>query len=70
MPRSLDSRELCIKIIETVKQHPVLYISEIKGNSVKLPEFRQKVWKRISEELYLDRKLLELNHKFQKNQYS
>ncbi|XP_058810897.1 uncharacterized protein LOC131675777 [Phymastichus coffea] len=51
---SPDSRAISLKIIEAIKQHPVLYISEVKGNAIKLQEFRQKVWKRISDELGLD----------------
>ena len=51
---SPDSNKISLKIIEAIKHHPVLYISEIKGNPIKLQEFRQKVWKRISDELGLD----------------
>jgi isopentenyldiphosphate isomerase len=53
---SPDSHKISLKIIEAIKQHPVLYTSEIKGNAIKIQEFRQKVWKRISDELGLDRK--------------
>lgn len=56
-PYSPDSQKISLKVIEAVKQHPVLYISEVKGNALKLQEFRQKVWKRISDELGLERKL-------------
>ncbi|XP_012149506.1 FAD-dependent oxidoreductase domain-containing protein 1 isoform X2 [Megachile rotundata] len=49
-----DSHKISLKIIEAIKQHPVLYSAEVKGSSVKLQEFRQKVWKRISDELGLD----------------
>lgn len=52
-----DSHKISLKIIEAIHQHPVLYISEVKGNPVKLQEFRQKVWKRIADELSLDRML-------------
>jgi len=50
-----DSHQISLKIIEAIKQHPVLYCTEVKGLSVKLQEFKQKVWKRISDELGLDR---------------
>lgn len=50
-----DSHKISLKIIEAIKQHPVLYSAEVKGSSIKLQEFRQKVWKRISDELGLDR---------------
>lgn len=53
---SPDSHKISLKIIEAIKQHPVLYISEVKGTNFKVQEFRQKVWKRISDELGLDRK--------------
>lgn len=49
-----DSHKISFKIIEAIKQHPVLYSSEVKGSSIKLQEFKQKVWKRISDELGLD----------------
>lgn len=49
-----DSHKISLKIIEAIKQHPVLYSAEVKGSAVKLQEFRQKVWKRISDELGLD----------------
>ncbi|XP_078043132.1 uncharacterized protein LOC144473276 isoform X1 [Augochlora pura] len=49
-----DSHKISLKIIEAIKQHPVLYNADVKGSSVKLQEFRQKVWKRISDELGLD----------------
>lgn len=55
---SPDSHKICLKIIEAIKQHPVLYISEVKATNFKVQEFRQKVWKRISDELGLDRKYL------------
>ena len=51
-----DNHKISLKVIEAVKQHPVLYISEVKSSVIKLQEFRQKVWKRISDELGLDRK--------------
>lgn len=51
-----DSHKISLKIIEAVKQHPVLFINDVKGTSIKVQEFRQKVWKRISDELGLDRK--------------
>ncbi|CAL7950256.1 unnamed protein product [Xylocopa violacea] len=50
-----DSHKISLKIIEAIKQHPVLYSAEVKGSTIKLQEFRQKVWKRISDELGLDR---------------
>ncbi|XP_053970857.1 uncharacterized protein LOC128872312 isoform X2 [Hylaeus volcanicus] len=49
-----DSHKISLKIIDAIKQHPVLYSAEVKGSSIKLQEFRQKVWKRISDELGLD----------------
>ncbi|XP_011310867.1 uncharacterized protein [Fopius arisanus] len=49
-----DAHKISLKIIEAIKQHPVLYISDVKGTAIKLQEFRQKVWKRISDELGLD----------------
>lgn len=49
-----DAHKISLKIIEAIQQHPVLYISEVKGGAIKLQEFRQKVWKRISQELGLD----------------
>ncbi|NP_001135905.1 uncharacterized protein LOC100216457 isoform X1 [Nasonia vitripennis] len=51
---SPDSHKISLKIIEAIKQHPVLYISEVKATNFKVQEFRQKVWKRISDELGLD----------------
>lgn len=50
-----DSHKISLKIIEAIEQHPVLYSTEVRGPSIKLQEFRQKVWKRISDELGLDR---------------
>lgn len=55
MPVPPDSHKISLKIIEAIKQHPVLYSTEVRGPSVKLQDFRQKVWKRISDELGLDR---------------
>jgi len=49
-----DSYQISLNIIEAIKQHPVLYCAEVKGLPVKLQEFRQKVWKRIADELGLD----------------
>ncbi|XP_011867192.1 PREDICTED: uncharacterized protein LOC105561639 [Vollenhovia emeryi] len=49
-----DSYQISLNIIEAIKQHPVLYCSEVKGLPVKLQEFKQKVWKRIADELGLD----------------
>ncbi|XP_012273602.1 uncharacterized protein LOC105696040 [Orussus abietinus] len=49
-----DSHKISLKIIEAIRQHPVLYVSEVKGPTVKLQDFRQKVWKHISDELGLD----------------
>ncbi|XP_044018729.1 uncharacterized protein LOC122859320 [Aphidius gifuensis] len=49
-----DNYKISLKLIEAIKQHPVLYISEVKGSAIKLQEFRQKVWKRIADELGLD----------------
>ncbi|XP_012528867.1 uncharacterized protein LOC105832458 [Monomorium pharaonis] len=49
-----DSYQISLSIIEVIKQHPVLYCTEVKGMPVKLQEFKQKVWKRISNELGLD----------------
>ena len=51
-----DNHQISLKVIEAVKEHPVLYIAEVKSSVIKLQEFRQKVWKRISDELGLDRK--------------
>lgn len=53
-----DSYQISLNIIEAIKQHPVLYCTEVKGLPVKLQEFKQKVWKRIADELGLDRKSL------------
>lgn len=53
-----DSYQISLNIIEAIKQHPVLYCTEVKGLPVKLQEFKQKVWKRISDELGLDRVFL------------
>lgn len=50
-----DNNKITLKIIEAIRAHPVLYISDIKGPAIKLQEFRQKVWKRISDELGLER---------------
>lgn len=50
-----DSYQISLNIIEAIKQHPVLYCTEVKGLPVKLQEFKQKVWKRIADELGLDR---------------
>lgn len=49
-----DSYQISLNIIEAIKQHPVLYCTEVIGLTVKLQEFKQKVWKRISDELGLD----------------
>ncbi|XP_034939598.1 uncharacterized protein [Chelonus insularis] len=49
-----DAHKISLKIIEAIKQHPVLYITDVKGTAIKLQEFRQKVWKKISDELGLD----------------
>lgn len=49
-----DSYQISLNIIEAIKQHPVLYCTEVKGLPVKLQEFKQKVWKRIADELGLD----------------
>ncbi|XP_032670917.1 FAD-dependent oxidoreductase domain-containing protein 1-like [Odontomachus brunneus] len=54
MPVPPDSHKISLKIIEAIKQHPVLYSTEVRGPSIKLQDFRQKVWKRISDELGLD----------------
>lgn len=50
-----DNYNISLKLIEAIKQHPVLYITDVKGTAIKLQEFRQKVWKRIADELGLDR---------------
>ncbi|KYQ52523.1 FAD-dependent oxidoreductase domain-containing protein 1 [Trachymyrmex zeteki] len=49
-----DTYQISLNIIEAIKQHPVLYCTEVKGVPVKLQEFKQKVWKYISDELGLD----------------
>ncbi|KAL6256046.1 hypothetical protein P5V15_013282 [Pogonomyrmex californicus] len=49
-----DSYQISLNIIEAIKQHPVLYCTEVKGISVKLQEFKQKVWRHIADELGLD----------------
>lgn len=53
---SPDSYKICLNIIKAIQLHPVLYIPEIIGIPSKPQEFKQKVWKRISSELSLDRK--------------
>ncbi|KAJ8675184.1 hypothetical protein QAD02_010970 [Eretmocerus hayati] len=65
-----DSNEISIKIIEAVKQHPVLYISEVTGEAIRIQEFRQKVWKRISDELGLDSAWVKLRWKNLRDTYS
>ncbi|XP_012059338.1 PREDICTED: transcription factor Adf-1 [Atta cephalotes] len=49
-----DTYQISLNIIEAIKQHPVLYCTEVKGVPVKLQDFKQKVWKHISDELGLD----------------
>ncbi|XP_066595616.1 uncharacterized protein [Prorops nasuta] len=49
-----DSHKISLKIIEAIKQHPVLYVTEVRGPPIKIQEFKQRVWKRISDELGLD----------------
>jgi len=53
-----DTYQISLNIIEAIKQHPVLYCTEVKGVPVKLQDFKQKVWKHISDELGLDRMFL------------
>lgn len=64
-----DTHKISLKIIEAVKQHPVLYISEVRGSAVKLQEFRQKVWRRISDELRLDPQWVRLRWKNLRDTY-
>ncbi|XP_043268024.1 uncharacterized protein [Venturia canescens] len=64
-----DSHKISLKIIEAIKQHPVLYINDVKGSTVKLQEFRQKVWKRISDELSLDPSWMRLKWKNLRDTY-
>lgn len=49
-----DCHRISATVIEAVRQHPVLYINDVKGCGMKLQVFRQKVWDRISDELNLD----------------
>lgn len=49
-----DCHRISSTVIEAVKQHPVLYINDVKGCSMKLPILRQKVWDRIADEVNLD----------------
>ncbi|XP_051160617.1 bromodomain-containing protein DDB_G0280777-like [Leptopilina boulardi] len=64
-----DTHKISLKVIEAVKQHPVLYISEVKSSILKLQEFRQKVWKRISDELGLDPTWVKLRWKNLRDTY-
>ncbi|XP_033216433.1 uncharacterized protein LOC117172522 [Belonocnema kinseyi] len=64
-----DNHQISLKVIEAVKQHPVLYISEVKSSVIKLQEFRQKVWKRISDELGLDSGWVKLRWKNLRDTY-
>ncbi|XP_008548199.1 uncharacterized protein LOC103571717 [Microplitis demolitor] len=64
-----DAHKISLKIIEAIKQHPVLYISDVKGTAIKLQEFRQKVWKRISDELGLDASWVRLRWKNLRDTY-
>ncbi|KAI4483338.1 hypothetical protein M0802_013490 [Mischocyttarus mexicanus] len=64
-----DSHKISLKIIEAIKQHPVLYSSEVKGSSIRLQEFKQKVWKRISDELGLDPSWVRLRWKNLRDTY-
>ncbi|XP_015173654.1 PREDICTED: uncharacterized protein LOC107064957 isoform X3 [Polistes dominula] len=64
-----DTHKISLKIIEAIKQHPVLYSSEVKGSSIKLQEFKQKVWKRIADELGLDPSWLRLRWKNLRDTY-
>lgn len=53
-----DSQRLMEKIIEAIKQHPVLYCTEVTGYSGKINYLRQKVWERIANELGVERTCL------------
>ncbi|XP_014475182.1 PREDICTED: uncharacterized protein LOC106744718 isoform X2 [Dinoponera quadriceps] len=64
-----DSHKISLNIIEAIKQHPVLYSAEVRGPPVKLQEFRQKVWKRISDELGLDPSWVRLKWKNLRDTY-
>ncbi|CAD6225783.1 GSCOCG00005724001-RA-CDS [Cotesia congregata] len=64
-----DAHKISLKIIEAIRQHPVLYISDVKGTAIKLQEFRQKVWKRISDELGLDASWVRLRWKNLRDTY-
>lgn len=50
----VDSHSASFKIIEAIKEHPVLYINDVKGIDIKLADFRQKVWQFIADDLQLD----------------
>lgn len=64
-----DSNQISLKIIEAVKQHPVLYCTEIKGLTSRLQEFKQKVWCHISDELRLDPSFVRLKWKNLRDTY-
>ena len=53
---SPDSQEVSIRIIETISEHPVLYINNVKGTTLKIQDLRQKIWYFIADELGLDGK--------------
>ncbi|KYM99709.1 hypothetical protein ALC62_09327 [Cyphomyrmex costatus] len=64
-----DSYQISKKIIEAVKEHPVLYCTEVKGEPVKLKEFKLQVWKYVCDELGLDSTLVRLKWKYLRDTY-
>ncbi|XP_020278405.1 uncharacterized protein LOC109852041 [Pseudomyrmex gracilis] len=65
-----DSQRLMERIIEAIKQHPVLYCSEVTGFSGKINYLRQKVWERIANELGVEPTWLKLKWNNIKDTYS
>ncbi|XP_017888125.1 transcription factor Adf-1-like [Ceratina calcarata] len=66
-----DSHKLSLKIIEAVREHPVLYRpSEVRSSTVKLQELRQKVWNKIADDLGVDANWMRLRWKNLRDTYS
>ncbi|KYM99823.1 hypothetical protein ALC62_09441 [Cyphomyrmex costatus] len=65
-----DSYQISVNIIEAVKEHPVLYCTEVKGEPVKLQEFKQQVWKYVCDQLGLDSTWVRLKWKNLRDTYS
>ncbi|XP_018405259.1 PREDICTED: uncharacterized protein LOC108781701 [Cyphomyrmex costatus] len=64
-----DSYQISVNIIKAIKEHPVLYCTEVKGEPVKLKEFKLQVWKYICDELGLDSTWVKLKWKYLSDTY-